>query len=154
MKPAIAIALAVVAFAGTAAFAAGPATQPQVAPTAQPLATTQNLTALDRKLNRLNARVTKLETRVKKLEKTNKLLVQVAVITLAGVACEATMTADAFQTTWHAVDEIAQATLSRTYFGPQVPLNDQKGCSDLSIARNAAAPLVPFQALIDLFYGP
>jgi hypothetical protein len=146
MKSAIASTIAVVALASPAASAAKPAARPQVS--------NAGLAAVEMKVNRLSARVANLERRVKKLEKTNKLLVQVAVITLAGVACEAAIAADAFQRTWQVTDEIAQGTLGRTYFGPQVPLNDQKGCSDISIVRQPAAPLVPFQNLIDLFYGP
>jgi hypothetical protein len=146
MKAAIAGTIAVIALASTAASIAGP--------TAKPQASTSNPAALDRKVNRLSARVSKLETRVKKVEKTNRLLVRVAVITLAGVACDAAITADVIQKTWGVVDEIAQATLSRTYFGPQAPLNDQQGCKDISITRNQALPLAPYQDLINLFYGP
>jgi hypothetical protein len=146
MKAAIAGTIAVVALASTAASVAGP--------TAKPQASTSNTAALDRKLNRLSARVSKLEARVKKVEKTNKLLVSVAVITLAGVACEAAITADVVQRTWGVVDEIAQTTMGRTYFGPQVALNDQESCSDIRIARQPALPLAPFQSMINLFYGP
>jgi hypothetical protein len=146
MKAAIAGTIAVVALASTAASIAGP--------TAKPQASTPNLAALDRKLNRLSARVTKLESRVKKLETTNRLLVRVAVYTLAGIACEAAITADVFQKTWGVIDEVAQTTMGRTYFGPQAPLNDQKGCSDLSITRNQALLLASHQDLINLFYGP
>lgn len=146
MKAAIAGTIAVIALASAAASIAGP--------TAKPQASTSNTAALDQKLNRLSARVTKLDSRVKKLEKTNKLLVRVAVLTLAGVACEAAITADVIQKTWGVIDEIAQATLSRTYFGPQAPLNDQKSCTDISITRQQPLLLASHQNLIDLFYGP
>jgi hypothetical protein len=146
MKAAIASTIAVIALASTAASIAGP--------TAKPQASTSTTAALDSKLNRLNTRVTKLESRVKKLEKTNKLLVRVAVITLGGLACEAAITADVIQKTWGVIDEIAQTTMGRTYFGPQAPLNDQKGCTDISITRNQPLLLAPHQDLIDLFYGP
>jgi hypothetical protein len=145
MKAAIAGTIAVVALASTAASIAGP--------TATPQASTSNTAALDQKLNRLSAKVKKLETRVKKVEKDTKLLVRVAVLTLAGVACEAAITADVMQRTWGVIDEIARATLSRTYFGPQAPLNDQKGCTDISITRQQPLLLASHQNLIDLFYG-
>ena len=85
--------------------------------------------------------------------RSNKLLTRVAILTLAGVACEAAITADVIQRTWGVIDEIAQATLSRTYFGPQAPLNDQKGCADISITRQQPLLLASHQNLIDLFYG-
>ena len=151
MKAAIAGTVAVVALASTAAFA-GPTAKPQAS--AKPLASTSNTAALDNKLKRLTARVSKLETRVKKVEKTNNLLVRVAVYTLAGIACEAAISADVFQKTWGVIDEIAQTTMGRTYFGPQAPLNDQKGCTDLELQRNQAALLASHQDLINLFYGP
>jgi hypothetical protein len=82
------------------------------------------------------------------------LLVRVAVYTLAGVACEAAINADVFQKTWGVIDEIAQTTMQRTYFGAQVPLNDQKACSDLELRRNQSLLLASHQDLINLFYGP
>jgi len=150
MKAAIAGTIAVVALASTAASVAGPTAKP----TAKPLAPTSNTAALDRRLNRLNARLTKLEARVKKVEKTNGLLVRVAVYTLAGIACEAAVSADTFQKTFGVIDEISQATMGRTYFGPQAPLNDQKACTDLEVQRNQALLLASHQDLINLFYGP
>ncbi|HEU5066196.1 MAG TPA: hypothetical protein VFT86_10055 [Gaiellaceae bacterium] len=150
MKAAIAGTIAVVALASTAASVAGPTAKP----TAKPLAPTSNTAALDRRLNRLNARLSKLETRVKKVEQTNRLLVRVAVYTLAGIACDAAITADTFQRTFGVIDEIAQTTMGRVYFGPQAPLNDQKACTDLELQRNQAFPLGSHQDLINLFYGP
>ena len=152
MKAAIAGTIAVVALASTAAFGAGPNAKPQAS--AKPQAATSSTAALDNKLKRLTARVSKLETRVKKVEKTNNLLVRVAVYTLAGVACQSAISADVFQKTWGVIDEIAQTTMQRTYFGPQVALNDQKSCSDLELRRNQALLLASHQDLIDLFYGP
>jgi hypothetical protein len=146
MKAAIAGTIVVIALASTAAFAAGP--------TAKPQASTSSSAALDNKLKRLTVRVSKLETRIKKVEKTNNLLVRVAVYTLAGVACDAAINADVFQKTWGAIDEISQTTMGRTYFGPQVPLNDQKACTDLELQRNQPLPLSSHQDLINLFYGP
>jgi hypothetical protein len=152
MKAAIAGTIAVVALASTAAFGAGPTAKPQTS--AKPQASTSSTAALDNKLKRLTARVAKLETRIKKVEKTNNLLVRVAVYTLAGVACEAAINADVFQKTWGVIDEIAQTTMQRTYFGPQAALNDQKACSDLELRRNQSLLLASHQDLINLFYGP
>jgi hypothetical protein len=150
MKPVIAAIVAVVALGVTAVSTAGPSARPQ--------ASSAGIASLEKKLKRTNARVKKLETRVKKLESTQKLLVTVAVATLAGVGCEAAITADTFQRTWHAIDEMAQATQQKTYFGPQTPLNDHKSCPDLEIPRGQPAPAPPslrsFQEVIDLFYGP
>lgn len=151
MKAAIAGTIAVVALASTAAFA-GPNAKPQAS--AKPQAATASTVALDNKLKRLTARVAKLETRIKKVEKTSNLLVRVAVYTLAGVACEAAINIDVLQKTWGVIDEISQTTMGRTYFGPQVPLNDQKACTDLELQRNQQALLASHQDLIDLFYGP
>ena len=149
MKAAIASTIAVVALASTAVFTTGSSAQPQ--------ASNVDVSALQKQLNQTNARLAKLDARVKKLEKTNKLLVNVAVATLAAVACEAAVTADTFQATWGPIDQIAQSTQSRTYFGPQTPLGDQNSCRDLSIIRqppSAGPSLAPFKGLIDLLYGP
>lgn len=151
MKSLIAGIIAIVALGVTAVSTAGPSAQPQ--------ASAANIASLEKKLRRTNSRVKKLEARVKKLETTQKLLVTVAVATLGGMACEAAITADTFQRTWSAIDEMAQATQGgKTYFGPQTPLADHKSCSDLEIPRGQPAPAAPslssFQEVINLFYGP
>ena len=148
MKATIAGTIAVVALAITAVSTAGPSAKPQ--------ATNVDIAALQKKLNQTNAKLAKLDARVKKLEKTQGVLVDVAVATLAGVACNATLTADAFRATWSVVDQVTQAVQMRTYFGPQTAVNDQKSCSDLGIARQPATPpsLASFPLLIDFFYAP
>lgn len=150
MKALLACTIAVAALAVTAVSTAGPSAQPQ-GPTA-------NIAALERKLNRMDRQVKKLDGRVKKLERTQRLLVTVAVATLGGVACNAVITADAFQRTWAAVDEVALATQQKTYFGAHQPLTDHKSCSDLEIQRPLPPPtpatLRPFQEVVNLFYGP
>jgi hypothetical protein len=148
MKSAIAGIIAAVALASAAVAVAGPSAKPQ--------ATTADIAALQKKLEATNARVAKLDTRVKKLEKTQKLLVDVAVATLAGVACEATITADAFQATWQAVDANLTALGRPVAFGAQTQVNEQKSCSDLGLPRQPASPpsLASFPKLIDFFYGP
>lgn len=148
MKSLIAASVAIVALGVTAVSTAGPSARPQ--------ASSASIASLEKKLKRTNARVKKLETRVKKLETTQKLLVSVAVATLAGVACEAVITADAFQRTWGAIDEMAQAQ-QKTYFGPQATVVEHESCSDLDIPRQqptAPASLRSFQEVVNLFYGP
>jgi hypothetical protein len=150
MKSAIAGIVAVVALAVTAVSTAGPSSQPQ--------ASAASITSLQKQLKRTNARVKKLETRVKRLEARSQLLTTVAVATLAGVACEAVITAEAFQRTWAVVDEMAQATQQKTYFGPQPAMVEHKSCSDLEIPRQQPPPAAPtlrgFQEVVNLFYGP
>ena len=114
-------------------------------------------TTADPKVAALEKRIAKLEARVKKVEKFNSDTTLVEVGTLAAIACQAAMTADALQTTWTVVDQIAQTAQSKVYFGPQTPLNDQKSCSDLKLVRLAVgAPpsLVPLSSVIDFVYGP
>jgi hypothetical protein len=148
MKATIAGTIAVVALAITAVSTAGPSAKPQV--------TNVDIAALQKKLDQTNAKLAKLDSRVKKLEKSNSTLISVAVATLAGVACNATLTADAFQATWTVLDQVTQAVQMRTYFGPQTAVNDQKSCSDLGISRQPASPpsLAAFPKLIDFFYAP
>jgi hypothetical protein len=148
MKATIAGTIAVVALAITAVSTAGPAARPQ--------ASNVDITTLQKKLDQTNAKLAKLDARVKKLEKTQSLLLGVAVATLAGVACNATLTADAFRSTWGVMDQVTQALQMRTYFGPQTAVNDQKSCSDLGIARQPVTPpsLASFPQLIDFFYAP
>jgi hypothetical protein len=148
MKSAIAGIIFAVALASAAVAVAGPSAKPQ--------ASTVDIAALQKKLNATNARVNKLETRVNKLETTQKLLVDVAVTTLAGLACDAALTADAFQSTWATVDVFAQAVQMRTYFSAPTLVNDQKSCSDLGVPRQPPVPasVASFPKLIDLFYAP
>jgi hypothetical protein len=150
MKSAI-VGIVAIAVLGTAAVStAGPSAEPQ--------ASGANIASLERKLRRTDARVKKLDARVKKLERTQKTLVTVAVASLAGLACESAITADTFQRTWSVIDEMAQATQAKIYFGPQTPLVDHSSCPDLEIPRGQPAPAPPslrsFQEVINLFYGP
>jgi endonuclease/exonuclease/phosphatase (EEP) superfamily protein YafD len=140
----VALAAAAVALSGAAAGTARPSADPQVA-------------ALQKQVRQTNKTVAKLEARIAKLEKSNKTFNLVAVATIAGIACEAAVTADALQATWGVTDQIAQAAQAKTYFGPQTPVNDQSSCSDLDIKRQlpgAAPSVASFTALADLFYGP
>ena len=150
MKPVVAgifvvvLAAAAVALTGAAAGTAGPSADQKVA-------------ALEKQVTQMNKLVAKLDVRVKTLEKNNKTLTSVAIAVIAGIACEATVTADAFQTTWGVTDQIAQTAQAKVYFGPQTPLNDQGSCTDLEIKRQlpAAPPsLASFTALIDFLYAP
>jgi hypothetical protein len=114
-------------------------------------------TTADPKVAALEKRIAKLEARVKKVEKFNADTTLVEVGTLAAIACEAAMTADAVQTTWGVVDQIAQTAQGKVYFGPQAALNDQQSCADLRLVRQpAGAPpsLVTLSSVIDFVYGP
>jgi hypothetical protein len=147
----VVVGIVAIAVLGTAAVStAGPSAEPQ--------ASNASITSLERKLRRTDARVKKLDARVKKLETRSKLLTTVAAAMLAGLACEAANTADSLQRTWSVIDEMAQATQAKTYFGPQTPLVDHQSCSDLDIARGQPAPAPPslrsFQEVINFFYGP
>ena len=147
----VVVGIVAIAVLGTAAVStAGPSAEPQ--------ASNASIVSLERKLRRTDARVKKLDARVKKLEARSKLLTTIAVASIAGIACEAAVTADSFQRTWSVIDEMAQATQAKIYFGPQTPLVDHSSCPDLEIPRGQPAPAPPslrsFQEVINLFYGP
>ena len=139
MKSAVAAAVLAAALTAVAMGTAGTAADPQVAA--------------------LQKRVTKLEKDVKALQKNQKTIVGGVVVAYAGLACASAATGDALQTTWAVIDQMAQATQAgKTYFGPQTPLNDQKGCSDLGVARQVPNTIPPSLAtltgLINFFYAP
>ena len=54
-----------------------------------------------------------------------------------GDTCLLAESADLVQGTWGVIDQIAQATQQKTYFGPQTPVTDYQNCADL------AQPAVP-----------
>jgi hypothetical protein len=46
-------------------------------------------------------------------------------------ACSLALIADVFQGTWSVIDQISQASMSgKLFFGPQIALNDQGGCTN------------------------
>jgi hypothetical protein len=46
--------------------------------------------------------------------------------------CLAAQTADLIQGTWGVIDQVAQGTQQKTYFGPQTQVNDYGNCSQLT----------------------
>jgi hypothetical protein len=150
MKAFIAGGIAAVALANTAVSNAGQIARPQ--------ASRVDVATLQKQLNQMSARVVALEKRVTKLEKTQKVLISFSVGTAAAAACAATVAADAFETTWGVIDGIAGIAQAKTYFGPQTPLNDQKSCSDISVARQQIGvmpvSLSSFTTVINYLYGP
>jgi hypothetical protein len=108
------------------------------------------------KLERQMKTITKLQTQVTALQKQVKQLTSILVLNFAADACSTAATADAFTSTWAAVDELGAAQVTpKTYFGAQPAINDRKSCTDVKVARHAAQPptLSSFVGMIDLLYG-
>ena len=108
------------------------------------------------KLERQMKTITKLQTQVTALQKQVKQLTSILVLNFAADACSTAATADAFTSTWAAVDELGAAQVTpKTYFGAQPAINDRKACTDVKVARQAAQPptLSSFVGMIDLLYG-
>ena len=114
--------------------------------------------------SRLEAQITALQKQVKTLSTTVTTLkareteVEAAfAATFLFDVCQGAVTADLVQATWGVVDQLAQATQGKAYFGPQAALSDQQSCSDLTIQRQVAgAPpsLASLAKVIDFFYAP
>src|SRR5205823_4228536 len=88
----------------------------------------------------LEKRMTALEKRVKKLETANKNLTSIVDGNFGLDICAWAATADVFQSTWNVVDQIAQGTQGKTYFGAQTPISDLNACSGFEITRQHAVP--------------
>ena len=85
----------------------------------------KKIAALAKQVNTLQKQVKSLSTR---LAATRRELV----INYAGDTCSAAMLADIQIGTWGVIDQIAQATQGKTYFGQQAAVNDYKNCSFLA----------------------
>lgn len=111
--------------------------------------------ATDPRVPALQRRVTALEKQVATLLRTNRLLIDAVNANFAGDACAAAATADAFQVTWSAVDQLAQAAQAAPFFGAQTTVDDLRSCSEVGVARLGASPpsLVPFGSLIRFAAG-
>jgi hypothetical protein len=103
-------------------------------------------------------RIAKLERQVRTLQRQNRTLTrQVREARELGIAagqvaiCATAITADAFQSTWTVIDQVAQ----RTIFGPQSPLQEPV-CSGLRVARPQPVPpsVSPFASLLRFFNQP
>jgi len=109
------------------------------------------------KLERQMKTITKLQTQVTTLQKQVKQLTSILVLNFAADACATAATADAFTSTWAAVDELGAAQVTpKTYFGPQAAIDDRKSCSDVKVARQTTLPptMSSFVGMITLLYGP
>ncbi len=97
----------------------------------------------------------KLQKKLKAREtNTEDLALGVAVFTI----CSTVITADALQGTWQVTDQLSAATQAgKTYFPPQVPVNDLVGgqsvCQALGVPRAQTVPpsTASFTALVALF---
>jgi hypothetical protein len=100
----------------------------------------------------MTKRVTALEKKVKTLETQNRQLSQGLDVVFVVSVCSAAITADALQGTWTVIDQIAQPTLQKTFFGPQVAVNDPtNACNTIRITRTPVqANIAPFSALFAL----
>jgi hypothetical protein len=94
-------------------------------------------TAGDPRIAVLQTQVKTLQTQVKLLTKALAALDGQLTVNFAGDTCLAAQTTDMFEGTWSVVDQLAQATQQKTYFGPQTQLNDYGNCAQLK------DPLVP-----------
>jgi hypothetical protein len=101
-------------------------------------------------------RIAKLERQVRTLQRQNRTLTnqvrdaqQLAVAAGQVAFCSTAIAADAFQGTWSVIDQIAQPTLNRTFFGVQPPVAEPI-CSRIQVQRpNPAPPTVsPFVSLL------
>jgi len=89
-------------------------------------------------------RIAVLQKQVKALQAQVKTLRTFAIdlrgqlaLNFEGDTCLLAESADLVQGTWGVIDQVAQATQQKTYFGPQTPVTDYQNCADL------AQPAVP-----------
>jgi hypothetical protein len=131
------------AAAVTAAVVVGVAAAPAAAATP-----TQRLAKLERQVRTLQRQNRTLTRQVREAREIGIAAAQVAV-------CSTAISADAFQATWSVIDQIAQPTLNRTFFGGQVPVQDPI-CSQLQVSRPQPVPptVSPFASLLRFFNQP
>lgn len=97
----------------------------------------------------LTKRVTTLERQVRTLQRGFQAALAFSVVSYCGTA----LTADALQGTWGVIDQIAQPTVGRTFFGAQTPVQDPAdACREIGVARSSAVPptISPFSTLFAL----
>lgn len=126
-----------------AAALAFPAAHATAAPSAAPTAA---------QFKALQKQVRALQAQVKRLQKQTRDLEGFAGATLELFGCQSAVTADALQSTWNVVDQIAQATQGKTYFSAQAPLADKGACKDLKVTRSQAVPptVAVFSSIVSL----
>jgi hypothetical protein len=107
----------------------------------------------DKRIAALEKRVTALDKRVKALEKQNKTLTNIVDLLGALDVCTWATTADVFASTWNVIDQIAQGTQGKTYFGTQTDVNDLNACSAFEITRQHGVPptVAIFSSLVRIF---
>ena len=137
MKRILALGLTVVVFAAVGATSAPAKTSEQEVAT--------QLASLKRQVKALQKEVRTLRTRVARAEAVGGAGFEFSV-------CVGAIAADAFRGTWAVIDQMAQATQSRTYFGTQPVVDDAGVCSSNRIQRSQAVPpnMSVFQALYAL----
>ena len=139
MKRVLGTAALIVAFVLAAVPVAGAA----VSPTERKL--TRQVTALQKQVTTLQRQVKTLQTQMRNANGAVNGLFAVTV-------CLTAMTADTFQATWTAVDELAQATQGRTYFGPpQAAVNDLGACQALRVSRPRTPSVAGLSSIIAIF---
>ncbi len=102
----------------------------------------------------LQAKVAKQDKTIKKLQTDVDDAGGLAAADLAFAACGLAIAADALQGTFSVVDQISVNTpnIARTFFGPQVPVNDSGACAALKVIRTQAVPptTAAFSAVLSL----
>jgi hypothetical protein len=89
-------------------------------------------TPTDRKIAALTKQVNALQKQVKTLTTQLTATRRELAINFGGDTCAVALLADLQIGTWAVVDQIAQATQAKTYFGQQTAVDDYKNCSFLA----------------------
>jgi hypothetical protein len=113
----------VIALVSAAAFAGA-------ALASRPTATGASNTS-DPRIRVLQRQVKTLQTQVRDLQKRANQFDGYFDGIFTATTCVGATTADLIQGTWGVIDQIAQATQQRTYFGPQTSVPDYADCSTL-----------------------
>jgi hypothetical protein len=89
-------------------------------------------TPTDRKIAALTKQVNALQKQVKTLSTQLAATRRELTINFGGDTCAVALLADIQVGTWGVIDQIAQATQGKTYFGQQTAVDDYKNCSFLA----------------------
>ena len=89
-------------------------------------------TPTDRKIAALTKQVNALQKQVKSLSTQLTATRRELTINFGGDTCAVALLADIQMGTWSVIDQIAQATQGKTYFGQQPAVDDYKNCSFLA----------------------
>jgi hypothetical protein len=114
--------------------------------------TAAQFAALQNQVKTLQSQVKKLQAQVKKNTSDLGDVGNVALGTAFYQVCETAVTADAFQGTWQAVDQLATALGRPAVFGPQTAISDSNTCTPIRISRSQGVPpnASVFSALVAL----